>query len=241
MRNGISPCGPSIRRSSVVTVMAGSLWDQSAGGSGFWSDERRARVRGHPPARSARFLWWRASAAMTAGFGSRWRREVCRVRSRAGGRGTLAGVTRPVAGPPAYVAAYRIAVVDGRLPFEQAYCLARLVIEHGGGPFVPERAGTMSWRVLKALADEDLVFVTSELSDRLRPAVELTVSALFIEELGGAPPGGVRFDGFRTSRRRRVDRFAEVSERGADLVAAAVHAVAHDHADNGYVVETPSP
>jgi len=63
------------------------------------------------------------------------------------------------------------------MPFEQGYCLARLVIEHGGGPFAPERGGTMSLNVFKALAAEDLVLVTSEFSERLRPEVELTISA----------------------------------------------------------------
>lgn len=153
--------------------------------------------------------------------------KVWRARDRAGARGTLASVTtRPAAGPPAYVAAHRIAVVDGCLPFEQAYCLSRLVIEHGGGPFAPERAGTMSWKALNALAGENLVFVTSELSDRLRPEVELTISALLIEEFGSSPPAGVRINGFITSRRRKIDRYAEVTEQGADLVAAAVRAVA---------------
>jgi hypothetical protein len=144
-----------------------------------------------------------------------------------------------VAGPPAYVAAHRIAVIDGRLPFERAYCLSRLVIEHGGGPIAPERAGTMSWKVLKALAAEDLVFVTSELSDRLRPVVELTISALFIEEFGSAPPAGLRINGFTTSS-RRIDRYVEVTEQGADLVATAVRAVAHDHARDEHVDESPA-
>jgi hypothetical protein len=159
--------------------------------------------------------------------------EVRRARDRAGARGTLESVTtRPAAGPPAYVAAHRIAVVDGCLQFEQAYCLSRLVIEHGGGPFVPERAAAMSWKVLKALAGENLVFVTSEFSDRLRPEVELTISALFIEEFGSAPPAGVRINGFITSRRRKIDRYVEVTEQGADLVATSVRAIAHDHGND---------
>jgi hypothetical protein len=145
-----------------------------------------------------------------------------------------------VAGPPAYVAAHRIAVVDGCLPFEQAYCLSRLVIEHGGGPFAAERAGTMSWKVLKALAGEDLVFVTSEFCDRLRPEVALTISGLFIEEFGLSPPAGVRIDGFITSRRREIDRYVEITEQGADLVATAVRAVAHDHGNGWHVGKKPS-
>jgi len=132
-----------------------------------------------------------------------------------------------VEGPPAYVAAHRIAVTDERLPFEQAYCLARLVIEHGGGPLVPERTGTMSWRVFKPLAADDLVLVTSEFSDALSPAVEVTISALFVEELGYAPPAKVRINGFIPSH-RRTDRYVEVTQRGAELVANAVRsAVGH--------------
>lgn len=146
---------------------------------------------------------------------------------------------RRVAGPAAYVAAHRIAVVDGCLPFEQAYCLSRLVIEHGGGPFAPEHAGTMSWKVFKALAGANFVFVTSELSDRLRPAVELTISALFVEEFGCAPPAGVRLNGFVTSRRHTIKRYVEATEQGADLVATAVRAVAHDAGNDWPVDKRP--
>ncbi len=140
--------------------------------------------------------------------------------------------TRRVVGPPAYVAAHRIAVIDKRLPFEQAYCLSRLVIEHGGGPLVPERAGTMSWRRFKPLAAENLVLVTSEFSDALIPAVEVTISALFVEELGYAPPSKVRINGFIPTH-RRADRYVEVTEQGADLVATAVRAVTQDRETTG--------
>jgi len=139
-------------------------------------------------------------------------------------------------GTPAYVAAHHIAVVDGRLPFEQAYCLSRPVIDYCGGPFAPERAGPMSWKVLKLLAADNLVLVTSEFSEHLRPAVELANSALLIEELGSVPPAGVRITGFTPSR-RRIERYVEASELGADLVAAAVRASAQEltvrHRDDG--------
>lgn len=135
--------------------------------------------------------------------------------------------TRPIVGPPAYVAGHRIAVVEGRLPFEQAYCLSRLVLEHGGGPFVPEREGTMSLKLFKALAGEDLVLVTSQLSERLRPQVELTISSLFVEELGMTPPAGVRITGFTPSR-RKIHLYVEVTEQGADMVAYAVRIIARD-------------
>jgi hypothetical protein len=122
------------------------------------------------------------------------------------------------------VAAHRIAVVDRRLPFEQAYCLARLVIDHAGGPFVAERAGVMSFAVFKLLAAEDLVSVTTELNDNLRPRVELTISKLFVEKLGMTPPVGLRRTGYITSSRRKITRYVEATEQGADLVVAAVRA-----------------
>jgi hypothetical protein len=133
----------------------------------------------------------------------------------------------PVTGPLAYVAAHRIAVVDERLPFELAYCLSRLVIEHGCGPLAPERRGTMSLKVFKALAGEDLVIITSEFDERLRPEVELTLSELFIDEVGPTPPAGLRITGF-TPGRRNIDRFVEVTEHGADIVVTAVRAVVQD-------------
>ncbi len=166
--------------------------------------------------------------------------DKCGAHATAPAHVTLSSVTTRPVGPPAYVAAHRIAVVDGRLPFEHAYCLSRLVVEHGGGPFPPEPAGTMSWKVFKALASEELVFVTSELSDGLRPDVELTISALFIEEFGSTPPAGVRINGFITSRRRKIDRYITVAAQGADLVAAAVRAVAHDHGNDGRMDKRPS-
>jgi hypothetical protein len=128
-----------------------------------------------------------------------------------------------VSGSPAFVAAHRIAVVDQRLPFEQAYCLSRLVINHGGGPLVPERDGTMSLKLFKTLAAEDSVIITSEFSERLRPEIELTLSTLFINELGSVPPPGVRVNGF-TQSRRKIDRYVEVTEQGANIVVAALRA-----------------
>jgi hypothetical protein len=85
----------------------------------------------------------------------------------------------------------------------------------------------MSWKVLKVLAVDDLVVVTSEFSERLRPAVELAVSALLIEELGFSPPAGVRITGFTPSR-RKIERYVEATELGADLVAAAMRAIAQE-------------
>jgi hypothetical protein len=133
-------------------------------------------------------------------------------------------VTRPAAGPLAYVVAHRIAVVDELLAFEEAYCLSRLVLEHRGGPFVPERSGTMSLKLFKSLAAEDLVLITSQFSETLRPEIALTISSLLIQEHGSTPPVGVRVTGF-AQRRRNVDRYAEASEAGVDMVAVAMRAM----------------
>jgi hypothetical protein len=123
-------------------------------------------------------------------------------------------------GPPAYVAAHRIAVIDGRLPFDEAYCLAKIVFYHAGGPTVPERTGPISLKLCKELAAQDLVFLTAEMREPTRAIVRLTVSALLIEELGWAPDGGTELTTVPT-RRRKADWFVEVTQDGLDLVAAA--------------------
>ena len=48
----------------------------------------------------------------------------------------MSGSTRPsrIGGTPAYVTAHAMIAAGGDLSFEEAFALARLVIEHGGGP-----------------------------------------------------------------------------------------------------------
>jgi hypothetical protein len=131
--------------------------------------------------------------------------------------------TTRAGGPPPYVAAHRISVVDRRLPFDQAYCLAKLVFDHAGGPVVPERSGPTSLKLCKALAAEDLVVLTGEMSEVIPVTVRLTVPASLLDMVhpptGDAPlvetrPGA--------SRRTKVDWFVVVSQRGLDLVASAI-------------------
>ncbi|GII23654.1 hypothetical protein [Planosporangium mesophilum] len=129
--------------------------------------------------------------------------------------------TRP-GGPPAYVAAHRIAVVDGRLPFEQAYCLTKLVFDHAGGPVVPERRGQMSLKLCKALAVENLVMLTGEMSETMPAIVRLTVTASFLEELGYLPEQIVVVESRNSGGHKNVNWFVEVTQEGLDLVASAI-------------------
>jgi hypothetical protein len=126
-------------------------------------------------------------------------------------------------GPSAYVAAHRISTVDGRMSFEQAYCLAKLVFDHAGGPVVPERIGSISLKLCKALAAENLVMLTGEMNETMPAIVRLTVTASFLEELGHLPEQTVVVEGYNSGRRqKRVDWFVEVTQEGLDLVASAV-------------------
>jgi hypothetical protein len=125
-------------------------------------------------------------------------------------------------GPPAYVAAHRISVIDGRLPFEQAYCLTKLVFDHAGGPVVPQRAGPVSLKLCKALAAGDLVLLTGEMSETMPAAIRLPVTAAIIEELGYVPDQTMVVEHYDASRRRKKAAwFVEVTQAGLDLVVSS--------------------
>ncbi|WP_146228141.1 hypothetical protein [Micromonospora sp. S4605] len=136
--------------------------------------------------------------------------------------------TTRAGGEPAYVAAHRIAVVDRRLSFEQAYCLAKLVLDHGGGPAAPDRNGPISVKHCKALAAEDLVELTGELSEVIPVTVRLTVPASLLDNvhpLRGQKPIVETAGG---GRRKKVEWFAVVTQEGLDLVAAAMASTASE-------------
>lgn len=126
-------------------------------------------------------------------------------------------------GPPAYVAAHRIAVVDKRLPFDQAYCLAKLVFEHAGGPVAPDRQGPVSLKLCKALAAEDLVMLTADMAEATPATARLTVTAAMLDMLDHVPGPTVVVE-TSGSRRKKVDWRVEVTQDGLDLVPAAMEA-----------------
>ena len=131
--------------------------------------------------------------------------------------------TTRAGGPPAYVAAHQIAVVDRRLPFEQAYCLAKLVFDHGGGPAVPERSGPVSIKLCKALAAEDLVLLSGEMSESIPLTVRLTTPASLLDVVDRPPDQAIVLETYGSSRRKKVSWFAEVTQKGLDLVASAIN------------------
>ncbi|MEH0975171.1 hypothetical protein V6U77_28985 [Micromonospora sp. CPCC 205546] len=131
--------------------------------------------------------------------------------------------TTRAGGPPAYVAAHQIAVIDKRLPFDQAYCLAKLVFDHSGGPAVPERSGPVSLKLCKALAAEDLVLLTGEMTEVMPVTVRLTVSASILDMLGPPPASTVIVEaGGGGRRRKKAEWFAEVTQEGLDLVTSTI-------------------
>lgn len=126
-------------------------------------------------------------------------------------------------GSRAYVAAHRISVVEQRLPFEQAYCLALLVFDHSGRPFVPERKGHISLKLCRELAAQDLVMLTGEMRDIARAIVRLTVSAALLDELPGLPDQTVTVQSYdEPGRRKKVNWFVEVTQDGLDMVASVL-------------------
>lgn len=54
-------------------------------------------------------------------------------------------MTSRASGKPAYVAAHWIAVRDAELPFDLAYLLTTLVLEHHGGPLKLRRSAKKPW------------------------------------------------------------------------------------------------
>jgi hypothetical protein len=110
-----------------------------------------------------------------------------------------------------------------RLPFDLAYGLCRLVIEWGGGPFTSARDGVMTLKVFKRLANENLVLITNEHSERLTPTgIRTTITAMLTEHLGlTPPPSGIRIEGYVQSR-RPTSRYVEVTEAGLAMVVGAV-------------------
>src|SRR3954469_9732054 len=114
--------------------------------------------------------------------------------------------TTRAGGPPAYVAAHRIATVDRRLPFDQAYCLSKLVFDHAGGPFVPERNGPISFKLCKALSAENLLILSGEMNETLSAVVRLSTTALFLQELGHAPEQAAVVQEYGPGR-KKVDWF----------------------------------
>lgn len=126
-------------------------------------------------------------------------------------------MTTRAAGPPAYVAAHRIAVLDKRLPFDQAHCLARLVYEHGGGPFPAERSGQMGLKLFKALAAEGLVNLDVTVNDPVPVIVRLRVPPTMVdtfEEFSGRT-----ITVWAKPRGKSAVWYAEATQEGLDLVA----------------------
>ena len=129
-------------------------------------------------------------------------------------------------GSPAYVAAHRISVVDGRLPFDQAFCLATLVVEHAGGPVAPGRTGPIALDLCKQLSSADLVLLTTEMLSRTRATVRLTVSPSVLDEFVDMPAPTIVVSEYEIDRpRRKAHRYAEVTQAGLDLVVEALRHV----------------
>ena len=119
--------------------------------------------------------------------------------------------------------AHKIAVVDGRLPFELAYCLSLLVFDHAGGPIEPERTGPMSLTLLKQLSAQDLVFVTAEMISPARAVVRLTATPAIVDEMVDIPASTVVVTYYDVARRKKkANWFVEVTQQGLDLVAGAL-------------------
>lgn len=118
-------------------------------------------------------------------------------------RSKISMTTTRAEGPLAYIAVHRIAVIDKRLPFEHAYCLAKLVFDHAGGPAKPEASGPVSLKSCKALAAEDLVRLSGEMTEVAAALVRLTVSAALLEVLDGIPEPAVVVEALDGNRRRK--------------------------------------
>ena len=126
-------------------------------------------------------------------------------------------------GPPAYRAAHKIAVIDGRLSFEQAYCLSRLVLDYGSGSAVPERGGVLSLKLCQELAAENLVLVTAEMISATMATVRLTVTPAMLDEIIDIPAPTIVVNTYEAARRRKkANWFVQVTQLGLDLVAAAL-------------------
>jgi hypothetical protein len=127
-----------------------------------------------------------------------------------------------VKGPPAYRAAHRIAVVHERLPFEQALCLATLVLDYEGGPVVPNSHPYVSLKLCKALMAKDLVLLTGDMTDALPVKVRLTVSEALLDIFDNVPDRKVIVEYGSYRGRRKADWLAEVTQDGMDMVASAI-------------------
>jgi hypothetical protein len=124
---------------------------------------------------------------------------------------------RRVGGSPTFVAAHGIAA-ERAIPFEQAFALARLVLDHGGGPvaFTGKKA-TITKALVMSLTHLGLVEVAGSSAVTQRMYVSLNVDGRIAELLDAKYAGVTLKPG---PVREKVSWVALATQAGFDLVAS---------------------